>query len=71
MYLGAFTVCTMLSINEPIMAQTTDNTTVTADRTNDDDGGKWGLAGLLGLLGLLGLRGRDNDKHRTTTTTNR
>lgn len=55
----------------PAVAQTGDNTTATEMATDNDDSGKWGLAGLLGLLGLLGLRKKDDDRHRTTTTTNR
>jgi MYXO-CTERM domain-containing protein len=62
-----------LGITSPVIAQTTDNTTGTTATTDDgdDDSGKWGLAGLLGLLGLLGLRRKDDDRHRTTTSTNR
>lgn len=56
----------------PAVAQSGDNTTSSTGMAHDnDDSGKWGLAGLLGLLGLLGLRKKDDDRHRTTTTTNR
>lgn len=60
-----------LLLANPSLAQTGDNATTSTGMTTDhDDSGKWGLAGLLGLLGLLGLR-KNDDRHRTTTTTNR
>ena len=74
--LGIVFIGGMIMIGNPAFAQTTnDNTTTTTtdsrtdDDDDDDDNGKWGLAGLVGLLGLLGLRKRDDDRHRTTSTT--
>ncbi len=58
-----------LTVSNPAISQTTDNTSTSAssDDDGDDDSGKWGLLGLAGLLGLLGLKRRDDDKHRNTT----
>lgn len=60
-----------LTISMPVLAQNDINTGTSrvADRNDDDDIGKWGLAGLLGLIGLLGLRRRDDD-NRTRTVRN-
>jgi len=69
-YLSAVMICALLSVNNPVIAQTADNTTGTTATTdkNDDDSGKWGLAGLLGLLGLLGLKRREDDRPRHAST---
>jgi MYXO-CTERM domain-containing protein len=71
---AALSLCAILGLSTPVIAQNDNDRDRTETRTagddDDDDGdeGKWGLAGLLGLLGLLGLkrRDRDNDRHRTT-----
>ena len=73
--LGVLFLTAFLGFTNPVVAQTTDNTTTTTATDdmddNDDDTGKWGLAGLLGLLGLLGLKRRDDDHTTNRTTTNR
>jgi MYXO-CTERM domain-containing protein len=69
----AVVLCCSLTVATPLLAQNDPGTTGTsqvADRNNDDDTGKWGLAGLLGLLGLLGLRKRDDDVKTTRVTRN-
>jgi MYXO-CTERM domain-containing protein len=71
--LSVLMLSALMSIHNPVVAQTSNNTTeTTATRDMDrDDTGKWGLAGLLGLLGLLGLRRKNDDDVRRTTTVNR
>ncbi|THU41091.1 hypothetical protein FAM09_02950 [Niastella caeni] len=67
----AVVLCCSLTIATPLLAQNETNTSAaqTADRNEDDNTGKWGLAGLLGLIGLAGLRRRDDD-NRTRVSRN-
>ena len=67
--ISVITLAVFLAAGNPVIAQTSDNTSTSASSNNDrnDDSGKWGLLGLAGLLGLLGLRRRDDDRHRNTT----
>ena len=57
----------ILTVSNPILAQTGGETTNTSATSSDDDddSGKWGLLGLAGLIGLLGLKRRDDDRRHT------
>jgi hypothetical protein len=70
---AAFLLCTtgILNAQTPPDTPPPEDKTITVNRDDDDDIGRWGWLGLLGLIGLAGLMGRErrygDDRTRTRT----